>query len=575
MEDTTMIFRVNLATRRVIREERPKEWSDLGGRALTSAIISNEVPPRTSPLSPRNKLILAPGLMGNSGASCSGRLSIGAKSPLTGTIKESNVGGRPGQQLARMGVEALIFEGISKEKVVARIHNEGVELLPYDHLAGLEIYQATEILLDEFSRRVGVLVIGPAGEQHLSAANIGVTDIDGIPSRHAGRGGLGAVMGNLGLKAIVIDPEDASRRKPEKHTNISEAQHRFSRALLDHPSTGQTYPKYGTSNLVALINTLCGLPAHNFSRGQFELAKQIDGDALYTCIASRGGKTTHTCMPGCVIRCSNKFVDNQGQEVTRGFEYESITLLGANCGIGDLDMLAQLNRRCDDLGLDTIEMGVTLAVAMEAEVLSFGDAKAALAMLDEAGRGSTPLGRVLGHGAAVTGKVFGVSRVPVVKGQALPAYDPRALKGTGVTYATSPMGADHTAGNCLPGSSLPDGTIPDPHNFKDQVRLSRYMQHLAMVFDTLGLCWFSRAPILDDHSLLTDMLVSLYGNRSDMDGLMEKAHQALQVELNFNKEAGFTTNDDRLPEFFSEEPLSPLGLHFDINPEELQTTLEN
>jgi aldehyde:ferredoxin oxidoreductase len=194
--------------------------------------------------------------------------------------------------------------------------------------------------------------------------------------------------------------------------------------------------------------------------------------------------------------------------------------------------------------------------------------------LEEVGRGSTPLGRVLGHGAAVTGKVFGVSRVPVVKGQALPAYDPRALKGTGVTYATSPMGADHTAGNCLPGSALPDGTIPDPHNPKDQVRLSRYMQHLAMVFDTLGLCWFSRAPILVDHSLLTDLLVSLYDNRSDMDGLMEQAHQALQVELGFNKEAGFTPNDDRLPEFFSEEPLSPLDLRFDISPEELQTTLE-
>jgi aldehyde:ferredoxin oxidoreductase len=207
---------------------------------------------------------------------------------------------------------------------------------------------------------------------------------------------------------------------------------------------------------------------------------------------------------------------------------------------------------------------------MEAGVLAFGDAGAALTLLQEAGRATTCLGQVLGQGAAVTGRVFNVGRVPVVKGQAIAAYDPRALKGTGVTYATSPMGADHTAGNCLPGSALPDGTQPDPHERIHQVQLSRYLQQLATVFDSLGLCWFTRGPILAGSTLLTDVLAARRGGQWTMDQLLAQARCTLQTELAFNRAAGFTPGDDRLPDFFSDEALPPLGLTFDIGPGELQ-----
>jgi aldehyde:ferredoxin oxidoreductase len=277
-------------------------------------------------------------------------------------------------------------------------------------------------------------------------------------------------------------------------------------------------------------------------------------------------------MAGCVIRCSNVLPGEDGQEQTRGFEYESIALLGANCGIGDLDVIARMNRLCDEYGLDTIEVGDALAVAMEAGVAEFGDGERAIAAIEEIGAG-TPLGRILGHGAAVTGRIFGVSRVPVVKNQAIAAYDPRALKGTGVTYATSPMGADHTAGNALPGTVLPGMGKPDPTRREHQIALSRYLQHLAVIFDSVGLCWFARSPILEDNSLLLDMLKGRLGGEFNLDGLWAMARETLQRELAFNQAAGFGPADDRLPDFFKLEPLSPRSLRFDIGDEELQRTL--
>jgi aldehyde:ferredoxin oxidoreductase len=276
-------------------------------------------------------------------------------------------------------------------------------------------------------------------------------------------------------------------------------------------------------------------------------------------------------MPGCVVRCSNVLPGENGQELTRALEYESIVLLGSNCGISDLDAIAILNHRCDELGLDTMEMGVAIGVAMEAGLASFGDAEAALKLVNEVAAGSA-LGRVLGSGAAVTGKVFGVARVPVVLGQAISAYDPRSLKGTGVTYATSPMGADHTAGNALPGSMLPDGTKPDPTQSENQVRLSRYLQHLAMTFDSLGLCWFTRGPILTDPSLLMDILHAAYGGTWNMEKLLEQAGEALQVELAFNRAAGLGDQHD-LPYFFRTEPIGMQGRVFDVPVQDLNQTL--
>jgi aldehyde:ferredoxin oxidoreductase len=570
-----MIYRVDLSTLKVKDEHLPQVWQGLGGRALTSAIVVEEVPPLCWPLGPDNKLVLAPGLLAGTGASSSGRLSVGAKSPLTGTIKESNVGGSPASKLARLGIEALIIEGQAPRGQwrVLKVSRDGPALLEASDLKGLSVYDTVARLLTEHSRKVAILAIGPAGEMLLSAASIGVTDMDGVPARHAGRGGLGAVMGAKGLKAIVVDDAGAAPPGLADAELFRQTARRYAQALREHPTTGGSLPVYGTSVLVSPINELGGLPTRNFSVGSFEGVNGVCGEALHDLIVARGGKTTHPCMNGCVIRCSNVFLDEEGRERTRGFEYESIVLLGPNCGIGDLDALARLNRLCDEYGLDTMEMGVTLGVAMEAGLAEFGDASGAMALLEEVGRG-TPLGRILGHGAAVTGRVFSVVRVPVVKGQAISAYDPRVLKGIGVTYATSPMGADHTAGNALPGTVLPGVGKPDTTQREHQVELSRYLQQLAAVFDSVGLCWFSRGPILEDNSLLLDVLKGRLGGDFSMDTLFEMAWETLQRELAFNRAAGFGPQDDRLPDFFLREKLSPRNLTFDIGPEELRRTLE-
>lgn len=569
-----MIHRVNLTTGTIAKEDVPREWERLGGRALTSAIVASEVAPLCWPLGPDNKLVLAPGLLGGTIASSSGRLSVGAKSPLTGTIKESNVGGSPASKLARLGVKALIVEGQVPrgEWYVLKVTRDGPALMDATDLKGLGVYETVAKLLDRHGKKVAILAIGPAGEMLLSAASIGVTDVDGVPARHVGRGGLGAVMGAKGLKAIVVDDAGAAPPALADADLFRQTARRFAQALREHPSAGKSLPIYGTSALVSPINEIGGLPTRNFSMGSFEGADGVCGEALHDLIVARGGKTTHPCMNGCVIRCSNTFLDEEGQERTRGFEYESIALLGPNCGIGDLDALARLNWLCDEYGLDTMEMGVTLGVAMEANLAEFGDASGAMTLLEEVGRG-TPLGRILGHGAAVTGRVFSVARVPEVKGQAMPAYDPRALKGTGVTYATSPMGADHTAGNALPGTVLPGVGKPDTTQREHQVELSRYLQELATIFDSVGLCWFSRGPILADDSLLLDLLKGRLGREFSMDDLWDMSRETLRRELAFNRAAGFGPQDDRLPDFFLTESLPPQDLIFDISDDELQEAL--
>jgi aldehyde:ferredoxin oxidoreductase len=567
-----VICRIDMSTGAVTREPLPAAWQGLGGRALTSALVSAEVPPGAEPLGAENRLVLAPGLLSGTSASSSGRLSVGAKSPLTGGIKESNVGGLPGSKLARLGIRALVVEGKAAPGrwYVLELDAAGTRLRESDVTAGERVYATVAQL--RAGTTAAVVAIGPAGEMRLPAAAICVTDLDGVPSRHAGRGGLGAVMGAKGLTAIVIDDRGAGPLPLADPERFRRAMLRFAQALRDHPTSGRSMPIYGTSILVNTINEAGGLPTRNFRSGSFEAASQISGEALHDLIVARGGRTTHACMPGCVIRCSNVVPDPTGEECTRGLEYESLVLLGANCGIGDLDTLAHLNRLCDELGLDTMETGVALGVAMEGGLAAFGDGQRALALVEEIGAG-TPLGRLLGHGAAVAGRVLGVERIPAVKGQGMPAYDPRALKGTGVTYATSPMGADHTAGNALPGTVLPGVGKPDPARREHQVELSRYLQELAAIFDSVGLCWFTRGPILAEERLMLDLLDARWGGAWSMEGLWALGRQVLALELAFNRAAGLGPATDRLPDFFRTEVLPPRGLTFDIPPEAVAGTL--
>jgi aldehyde:ferredoxin oxidoreductase len=573
------LIRVDMANGSVRMEDPTADYEKLGGRALTSTLVAQEVPPLCHPLGPDNKLVIAPGLLSGTNCANSGRLSVGGKSPLTGGIKESNVGGNVAIKLGKLGISGIVLENQSTDGKLyyLQVDKDGAKLLPADEYKGLKNYDLASRLQEKHGAKVGIISIGPAGEMKLSAASVAVTSTNGKPSRHAGRGGMGAVMGSKGLKAIVVDDKEAPGVIYNDKDGFKEAAGVFRDAIREHAVTqpGGGLAVYGTDVLVNVINEAGGFPTRNFTEGRFEGAEKISGETMHDIIKERGGNTTHAGCSTCIIQCSNEYVDKNKNYVTSALEYETIWAHGANCGIDDLDSIAQVDRLCDDYGLDTIEMGCAIGVAMYAGLKSFGDAAGAIELLHEVGKGS-PLGRILGSGAAVTGQAFGVSHVPVVKRQGLPAYDPRAIKGIGVTYATSPMGADHTSGYAVATNIMKVGGDVDPLKPEGQVELSRNLQVATMILDAAGLCIFTAFPVLDIPSgleAIPKMMTGRYGWDLTLDDWMDWAKGILKTERKFNEAAGLTSVDDRLPDFFTKELLPPHKAVFDVPAEELDQVL--
>ena len=573
-----VIYRVNMSDLSVRAETPSEAYRDLGGRALTSALVADEVPPTCHPLAAENKLVVAPGILTGTGMPCSGRLSIGAKSPLTGTIKESNAGGMAALALAALGIKAIVLEGKPGDDKLFRlvVNTEGVKIEAADDLGGLGNYGTVEKQFDEFGDKVVCLSIGQAGEMAAPAASIASTDVEGRPTRHCGRGGMGAVMGSKRVKVIVIDPTGGPRPKPADVEAFKAGAKKFNEALKNHPLTSETLPTYGTNALANVINEAGAYPTRNFSEGQFEGTEAISGERQHDVILERGGIIAHACHRGCTIKCSRIYVDENGQYLTKGPEYETIWAHGADCGIDDLDAIARMDRLDDDLGIDTIETGATIGVAMAAGIIPFGDAQGALGLLEEVGKG-TPLGRLVASGAEVLGKAYGVAHIPTVKGQSMPAYDPRAVQGIGVTYATSTMGADHTAGYAIAQNVLGVGGKVDPLKPDGQVELSRNLQIATAAIDAAGLCLFVAFAVLDDPNAMDaicEALGGLYGRPYTADDFLALGKTTLAHERRFNAAAGFTAADDRLPDFFKLEKLPPHGVTFSVPDEELDRVFD-
>ncbi len=558
-----------------LTEEPVGEYAGLGGRAMTSSIVAKEVPPTCHPLSEDNKLVIAPGILSGSAAAMSGRISVGCKSPLTGGIKESNSGGQGAQVLARLGYAAIVLEGKPADDNLYKvfINKDGAQITVDNSLKMLGNYAVVDKMKAEYGDKIATISIGQAGEMKLANSSVAFSDMELRPTRHAGRGGVGSVMGSKRVKVIVLDDSGLSNRKPAEAEKFKAANKEFVAGLRKHPVTGEGLPAYGTNVLTNVINEAGAYPTRNFSKGQFEGAAKISGETMAETENARGGEgsATHGCHRGCVIRCSGTYYDKDGNYLTKQPEYETVWAHGGNCGIDDLDAIAMMDRLEDDFGLDTIEMGATLAVAMEAGVAEFGDAQAAIDLVKQVGEG-TPLGRILGSGAAVAGKVFGIERVPVVKGQAMPAYDPRAVQGIGVTYATTTMGADHTAGYAVATNILGVGGSVDPLKPEGQVELSRNLQISTAAIDSSGMCLFIAFAILDQaetFQALVDMLGAFTGTAMTADDVMALGKKVLEIERDFNKRAGFTAKDDRLPGYFYREKLAPHNVTFGVSDEEL------
>ena len=549
------------------------DYAGLGGRGLTSAIVSKEVPPLCHPLGSENKLVIAPGMLSGTIAAMSGRLSVGCKSPLTGGIKEANAGGQASQVLLRLGYAAIVLEGKPKNDDIYKvvINKDGVQISSDNSLKMLPNYDLIDRMKKEYGDKIACISIGPAGEMKMCAATVACTDMELRPTRHAGRGGVGAVMGTKGVKVIVLDDSGMEMRPPKDPEKFKQANKNFVEGLKKHAVTGEGLPAYGTNVLTNIVNEVGGYPTYNFKQGQFDGVSKISGEAEAELETKRGGLATHGCHQGCVIRCSGVYHDKDGHYLTKQPEYETVWAHGGNCGIDDLDAIAKLDYLDDNYGIDTIEMGVSIGVAMEAGLIKFGDSEGAIKLVEEVGKG-THLGRILGNGAAITGKAFGVERVPVVKGQALPAYDPRAIHGIGVTYATSPMGADHTAGYAICQNVLKVGGDVDPLKPEGQIEVSRNLQIATAAIDSTGMCLFIAFAILDQpdtFQALLDLLSSFHGTELTADGVTELGKKILTMERDFNKQAGFTAQHDRLPRFFKNEALAPHNITFQVTDQDL------
>ncbi|GBD24071.1 putative oxidoreductase YdhV [bacterium HR29] len=551
------ILRVDLTRRTVSEEPVPERYRFLGGRALTATMLLDECDPAIHPLAPEAKLFIAPGLLGGTAVTTSGRTSFGFKSPLTGGTKEANVGGLLGHRLARLGIKAIVLEGAALDGwLLLEIDAQGARLLPADELAGKSNYELHRLLVGEAVQTKAAATIGPAGEHRLAAASVAVTDPEGRPTRHAARGGPGAVMGSKGLKAIVVDDSGAPRvLNGERKEEFKREVVAFSKVVLEDPRT-HNLSRYGTAGVVKFVNreNVQSMPTRNHRYGRWERADAISGQYIEELGKGRGGKML-PCMAGCIIKCAILFNNERGEHVTTALEFETLALLGSNLEIEPADLVAELDRMCDDIGLDTIEIGNAIGVAMEAGVLPWGDWEGTMRLLEEI-RAGTPLGRIVGNGTEHTARTFGIARVPAVKGQGLPAWEPRTLKGMGITYATSPQGADHTAGMVTARGATPETLV----------KQSRHEQLVMMAIDSMGVCQFSNALPAD----LARFVSHRFGVEWKDTDVLAMARRAIEAEREFNRRAGLDPSHDRLPRWLREEPLeTPDGpMVFDI-PDEL------
>jgi aldehyde:ferredoxin oxidoreductase len=547
------IIRVDMTTLSATVEDFKDDWKLLGGRALSAKVLVDQCDPTCDPLGPDNVLVFAPGTLSGTSAPTSGRISMGCKSPLTGGIKEANAGGDPGQDLMKIGYRAVIVTGqpADREKRWGlRVTGDVVELVEADEYKGMWNYALCEKLLGSESKYASAISIGPAGEMMLKGASIACTDSDKArrPARQAARGGVGAVMGSKCLKWILVDPGKSASRKPSDRKGFAQYMKQFSKDYLD---TRHANFKYGTSAVVPAANMLHTFPYKNRTEGRNPEFEKLDGARIMESFESRGGEM-HNCMTGCIVQCSNIVHDENGEYLTSALEFETLTLLGSCCAINNWEDVADLDRLCDELGLDTIETGAAIAVYMDSGGMEWGDAEGAKDLLRKELAQGSDLGQTIGHGALAIGTSRKHDRIPVAKGQAMPAWDPRPLKATGITYASSAMGADHTA-----------GLVIDPKiSGEDAVVASQEIQVINAICDSTGFCMFLGPSIDETRQFFTPF----FGEEVTREQIADIGWECLQDEWSFNDRAGFTAADDDMADCMREEGIGPEnGMLFDIS----------
>ncbi len=542
---------IDLARRAVeIVELHGEDIAKAGRYLIAKNLLENGIA-GVDPWSPENPLIFSVGPFAGIGFSNGGRISVGCRSPLTGGVKEANRGGTFGTALGHLSIAGLTLHGVSDDWVVIRLMKDGsITFDSAEPLMGKGNNEAAALIREIYGKRTSFSLCGPVGEYLGIVAGVAFSDMEGRPGRLAARGGVGAVMGNKKVKAIVADLD----KMPELHDKKKAFDDiRSYAAKINEQDAIKALRELGTAYVADHLNYTGGLPVRNFSSGRLvepggEPLK-VGGDFIRQQNMERGGKTAHACMAACAIQCGNVYVDAEGKEVVSPLEYESIGLLGTNLGLTEPDDIAFLNAIANDLGVDTIETGATIAILMEAGLGQFGDLGFIVEALEDI-RSGTERGRILARGAESVGRHYGIRRVPVIKHQAISAYDPRVVEVTGISMMTTAQGADHTVGN-VPAMDCKGKTL------KELVAASFNSQVNTAVADSLGLCVFGRSVTDANHELLADAINNAHGTHLEPSAIRRIGIDALLMEREFNQAVGFTPEDDGLPAFFYEEAVAP------------------
>lgn len=560
------ILEVDLSSGRVSAEEVTPQFARdyLGGRGWGARLLLDRVDPACDPLGPDNLLMMLNGPLTGTNAPTGSRYMVAAKSPLTGALTCSNSGGFFPAALKKAGWDGIIFTGKSPQPVYLWVDGKKAELRDADHLWGLNTDRADAALIAETHPKARTTVIGPAGESGVLFAAV-------MNDRHraAGRSGVGAVMGSKNLKGVAVLGQDTVPIYDPQ--GFKEVRQRLLR-LFKKANAGAPPPMriYGTAATAVGTNNYGVFPTRNFREGQFEGLEKIDGRALTKLYL----KKAKACF-ACPVACGRGTAVEEGpyQGSGEGPEYETIYALGSNCGVDDLAAVTKANYLCNELGMDTITMGATIATAMElyekgllpeADIgrpLPFGDAAAVVALVEQTGLGQG-FGKALAQGSLRLATKYGAPELAIVaKGQELAGYDPRGAQGMGLAYATSPIGASHMRGDPAYIELLGVPKLIDPLEWRGKPAIVKDWQDCFAVIDAAGLCVFFtvRNLVEPDERIrprgVMELVNAATGAGYGLDELCQVGERICNAERMWLNRAGFTRAQDNLPPRLTSEPM--------------------
>lgn len=546
------MLRINLTTGVCSVEalDLDKATKFIGGRGLGTKLFMEEVSSDVDALSEANKLIVATGPLTGTPTPTGGRYMVVTKSPLTGTIASSNSGGYWGAELKFAGYDVIILEGKAEKPVYIMIENDQVEIRDAAHLWGKVVSEATELLEKEIPEKSRVMTIGPAGENLSYMAAI-MNDVD----RAAGRSGVGAVMGSKNLKAITVRGTQKVQLADEEALKavVKDCQSK----IKENGVTGQGLPTYGTAVLVNIINENGVFPVNNFQGSHFDRAEEISGETLTEKYLVRKDPC-YRCPIACGRYCKVDDIEGGGPE------YETIWAFGGDCGVSDMGAVIKANYWCNEMGLDTISTGTTIAAAMElyqkgfikdeeldGMPLAFGNNDAVVEWTKRIGL-AQGYGAKMAKGSYRLTESYGVPELSMsVKKQELPAYDPRGIQGQGLQYATSNRGGCHVRGYLISPEILGLPEKLDRFSLEGKATWVKIFQDLTAFIDSSGLCLFtSFAMGATDYAA---MISAVIGKEMTAEDVLLSGERIWNLERIFNLSAGIDPSQDTLPKRLLED----------------------